>query len=417
MKERIFNIYSKAKAKEYLAVLDEFDKQNIKYILLNVLVADDNPGDLDIFILNKTAKNESLVLNKLGYVYYFKYDTHQYLWNKYIKGVGFVQIHIYESISYNGKQFLQNNRINTLSQLDENFNFYIFLIESLYKLKLRDDQYIAYRQIVNEVVFKEYLKGLTGEELAHYMIDVFEGKVKLNKNAWARFFVDDNRLNNFFSGCRKLSRRIYRLFHNHDVEVLFLGVDGSGKSTVIKGVSAISAKGGMFPQIKYMGLRGSLFSPNHDGDDSVNINNNNCYHRPMLKLNAFRLAKLFLYWCEYNLKYLFVIRLCKQGSDTLFLIDRCYLDLLYYYPYKLVEKMFLKYSFLPKKIVFLTGNKEILYNRKREMSESKFNSLYSFYEDISEIIEHKYKNTFFVVDTSNNDIQKTNLNICDFIML
>lgn len=415
MKERIDRIYSREKADEYRAALDALDANGIDYILLNVLVADDNPGDLDVLLLRQSAKHVSAILSGQGFSYYCMYDSHQFLWNKYLKGVGFVQVHIYESVSYNGRLFLQNARIDYHSQEDGMFNLYIFLIESLYKYKLRTDQYLAYCHFVDVRGFHAYLKGLPGEELAEYMIDVYEGKKSLSTSARSHYFVKNNRFSSFIIKCRKAIRRFYRVFHNHDIEVLFLGVDGSGKTTVINGVKSIMAKGGLFPQIRYMGLRESVFCSRLGDNNEVDALEEKHYERPKLSMSLPRVLKVMLYWLEYNLKYLFLVRLCKKGSDTVFLIDRCYIDLLYYYPNRFVNRLYGKYAFMPKKIVFLTGDRETLFNRKKEMSRGKFDSLYSFYCDIADMIKHDKRNTY-VVDTTQDEIQKTIHDICDFIV-
>ena len=401
-----------------MSVLDELEQNKICYILLNIIVADDNPGDLDILLLNTKAKEVAAFLQKLGFSYYAKYDTQQYLWIKYLKGVGFVQIHLYESISYQGKRFLPNHQIGTFLQGDVNFNFYVFLIESLYKYKLRPEQYTEYKQLLDLEAFHRFSKGLAGEELADYMVSAYEGRESLSKAARNKFFRKSNWINSVFIICRKLFRKLYRLFYNHDKEILFLGVDGAGKTTVIDSVKSISGKGGMFPLTRYMGLRESRFSTNNATDEKVeNVKREEYYKRPELPLTFPRIVKLFLYWIEYNSKYLVRVRGCKQGSDTLFLIDRCYIDLLYFYPYKFVERLFLCYSFLPSKIVFLTGDKDVLYNRKKEMNKEKFDVLYSFYGDLASLLINKYKKNVLVVNTTDNDIRKTSSDICDFIML
>ena len=60
MKEKLRLIYN-SKAKYYLQVLNEFDNANLSYVLLNYLIPDDNPGDLDVLIsLNDIYSIENL---------------------------------------------------------------------------------------------------------------------------------------------------------------------------------------------------------------------------------------------------------------------------------------------------------------------------------------------------------------------
>ena len=85
--EKIRLIYN-SKAKYYLQVLNEFDNDNLSYVLLNYLIPDDNP-DLDVISLNdlylieKILKKTNLNLS----IYY----TNQIIWNKFVSNIGFIQ--------------------------------------------------------------------------------------------------------------------------------------------------------------------------------------------------------------------------------------------------------------------------------------------------------------------------------------
>ena len=56
----------------------------------------------------------------------------------------------------------------------------------------------------------------------------------------------------------KIKNKIFNIFNNDDTVICFIGVDGSGKSSVIEEISTICSKGGIFPVIKYFGISKSI---------------------------------------------------------------------------------------------------------------------------------------------------------------
>lgn len=416
MKERIREIY-KEKSDAYLSVLEEFDKAGVGYVLLNILVADDNPGDLDVLLCNPCRDFVTKVLKRNGFDYYTRYEKGQYLWNKYIKGIGFVQFHIYESLCAFEKTYFPSGLINKDLQNNVNFHFLVFLVETLCKFKLRGNQYQEYRRKCPKEEVFAYVKKLNPALLGaiKYAIECYENNTISADMAQALLWRGRS-LNKLLSRLYKLLRRSAHFFKKNDIVVLFLGVDGAGKSTLVDGVNRIFSKGGYLPKKCYFGIKNSKLSrKNGSSEHSVQASVYEDKPIKQIPLNLPRLIKLVLMWLEYNVMYLRRITLSSYGVKTLFLIDRCYIDILLFYPYRIVEFLFLKFSFMPNKVVFLTGNMDELYARKKEMSFSRYQQIFEFYDGIQQKFKEMQSKQIRVVDTTRESANKSIITIADFI--
>lgn len=416
MKERIREIY-KEKSNAYLSVLEEFDKAGVGYVLLNILVADDNPGDLDVLLCNPCRDFVTKVLKRNGFDYYTRYEKGQYLWNKYINGIGFVQFHIYESLCAFEKTYFPSVLINKDLQNNVNFHFLVFLVETLCKFKLRGNQYQEYRRKCPKEEVFAYVKKLNPALLGaiKYAIECYENNIISADMAQALLWRGRS-FNKLLSRLYKLLRRSAHFFKKNDIVVLFLGVDGAGKSTLVDGVNHIFSKGGYLAKKCYFGIRNSKLSrKNGSSERSDQVSDYEDRLIKQIPLNLPRMFKLVLMWLEYNVKYLRHITLSSFGVKTLFLIDRCYLDILLFYPYRIVEFLFLRFSLMPRRIVFLTGDMEELYNRKKEMSFSRYKQVYEFYDDILKKMRWMSSKHILVVDTTKEEANKSITTIADFI--
>lgn len=416
MKERIREIY-KEKSDAYLSVLEEFDKAGVEYVLLNLLVADDNPGDMDVLVCKPCRDIITQVLKRNGFDYYTRYAKGQYLWNKYLKGVGFVQFHIYESLCAFEKPYFPSELINRDLQNDVNFHFLVFLVESLCKLKLRGNQYEEYRNKSSKEEVVAYVKKANPAllDVVQYSIVCYE-KNSIDPSKAQALLWNNRSVKKISSHLYKLLRRVAHLLKNNDIEVLFLGVDGAGKSTLVDGVNHIFSKGGYLAKKCYFGIRNSKLSrKNGSSERSDQVSDYEDRLIKQIPLNLPRMIKLVLMWLEYNVKYLRHITLSSFGVKTLFLIDRCYLDILLFYPYRIVEFLFLRFSLMPRRIVFLTGDMEELYNRKKEMSFSRYKQVYEFYDDILKKMRGMSSKHILVVDTTKEEANKSITTIADFI--
>ncbi len=406
MREKLQAIYGN-KAAYYSDVLATFDEKGVKYVLLSILVADDNPGDLDVLLVDKSYKEAKRILKGLDFSYYTKYETDQYLWNKYVAGIGFIQIHCYLSFSFQRRNYLRGYTYNGNETFMPSFQFYVFLIESFYKQKRRDKQYEAYIQLSGKegVIRFSQKCPVHGQEICKQMIDNYERKKSILKKT---SIIDIS---------NRILRRLCRLFCGNDKKVLFIGVDGAGKSSIVEGVRRIYAKGGMFPKIVYLGLKDSIFNNKVEGEPKKTEGTKKELQKQRKQgtLVFIRNLKALLYWAEYNIKY--ILRTCTPNSvPTVYLIDRCYIDLLRYYPTAFARWLFIEFSLYPRKMVLLTGDQRVLYERKREFSEWEFAEIYDFYKDIERPFENKRGDNLLKVDTTEMTLEESVRRVSDFIM-
>lgn len=405
MREKIKRAYLE-KSEYYIEVIEALTHRDIKFVLLNILVADDCPGDLDIMISPLDYSMCAQILKQCQLEYYTRYQTNQYLWNKYISDIGFIQVHIYCGIWFNNTCYYNSEVVDEALQADYVFNLYVFLIECFYKNKLRDKQYLEYCQYLESCNLQDCFERINvdGSKICGHMLKVY------NNDELPTKVVDKNVL-------YKLRHKVMRVLFNHDKEILFLGVDGAGKSTLIEEVRKVYAKGGIYPQVVYMGLRSSLFSKRKLPSNNQPMDNNvkEDETQTPLKFTITRFVKVCLCWLEYNLRYFLKIRLLKNTSNTVYLIDRCYVDLLMFYENDFVKNLFASFSFQPDKVVMITGKEDVLFNRKKEMTRKRYSWLYSFYLKITELYRVKYGDNMLVVDTTSNDIDTCKRCISNFI--
>ena len=99
MRELIDKRYGK-KGNLYQEVVEILDMNFIRYELVNFIIPDTKPGDLDIMINREDLPVVCRELTCLGFEYYTKFNSNQYIWNKFIRDEGFVQIHLYVGLSF-----------------------------------------------------------------------------------------------------------------------------------------------------------------------------------------------------------------------------------------------------------------------------------------------------------------------------
>ena len=402
---KLLEVYG-SKAVFYREVLEKLDEEGLQYVILNLLVPDKNPGDLDVLFLAQCKKDYTSIFRSIGFEYYTKYESHQFLWNKYVPDVGFIQIHCYEKFAFEGLAFLPDT-LDVLNEVSKyEFNYYVFLIESFYKGVLRKDVFEEYGKFVNKERFIEYACKLSpqGGNISASMIEAYNTG------------LIPTRSKKLSSKLEKVWGRIIRIpDKKKDIPVLFIGVDGSGKSTIIEEVYKVFAKGGYYPQKLYLGLRESSLSTSKLESSDSNTKLNEKYELNKRIKSLFRPLKGILYLIEYNLRYLKAVTLKLYGAKTVFLIDRCYIDVLRFYPYPIIRTLFLKFSIIPRKVVFLTGDKDVLYERKREMSMEEFNEIYNFYRDIITDMKIQKGDDLITVNTSENSIKDSTFLVCNII--
>ena len=306
---------------------------------------------------------------------------------------------------------LNNNNANI------NFSFLVFLLESFYRNKYKFSVYNEYKKNVSIFNFNEYvlLKFPDSKIIIDLIIDAYENNKQTNK-----FFIFKYKLLvNKFGLCsfwlNKLFKKIKRIGNKDDLFVLFIGVDGSGKTLLSNKVSKIFSKGGIFPRRTYLGLNESIVSKL---TKILTLSKKNMASSKNSKKTKFRIFKLFqilMFWIEYNLKIFLKFKLFPPSAKSVNLIDRSFMDLLFYNKSNFTKSLLLKYSFRPSHIVHLTGDSSTIYNRKKEGSFSLHKERVLFYNKLfDEILISKEKKV--KIDTTTNTPDLCSKIISDFII-
>lgn len=416
MKEKIKSIYG-LKYEYYIEILDEIKSNEVNFILLNFIVPDSNPGDMDIMINKHDKLLVEKILKKNKFNHYTNIGSRQILFNKYIPKIGFIQFHLYVGLSFRGKVFSNDLPKLNSDNANINFSFLVFLLESFYRNKYKFYVYNEYKKNISISNLNEYvlLKFPDSKRIIDIIIDVYENNKQTN-----RFIIFKHKLLvNKFGLCsfwlNKLFKKIKRIGNKDDLFILFIGVDGSGKTLLSKKVSKIFSKGGVFPITTYLGLNESLVSKLSRILSLRKKNIPSSNNSKKTKFGLFKLFQILMFWIEYNLKIFLKFKLFPPSAKSVNLVDRSFMDLLFYNRNNFTKSLLLKYSFRPSHIIHLTGDSSTIYNRKKEGSFSLHKERVLFYDKLfDEILISKEKKV--KIDTTTNIPDLCSKIISDFIM-
>ncbi len=420
MKEKIQEIY-REKSTYYLELLDEMEKlESLRYLIINFLIPDDNPGDMDIIIGKKDHVKIEKVLIKNGFKFYYNYNTNQYLWNKYVPNIGYIQFHIYVDFCFYGKRILKFEDIYTGDKIpDYKMEYLLFLLESFFKNEFKVNKFRAFDKINFE----------KNNNHRFHQITIFIEKSYRNstKSVVSGFdFFKTNHIFYFNYLGILLLKKLKRLIslNRNTCFVVLAGVDGSGKSTIIQSLISVSNKGGVFSREYYFGLKNSFINKMlkrlkknnseikiNDDDPSKETNGGN--KTKGLLYGSFTTIIALLYWIEYNVKWIVLRNNLIIPRNYLF-IDRTYLDLIYYHNSRMIRDLFLKYSFKPDYFVLLVGNPHELAKRKSEYNVTELDKQQEFYWELFSSSSLKQKISIDTTTTDINDVVFSILNRLNF---
>lgn len=417
MKEKIKDIY-KDKYPYYLDVLNEFLNRDIDFVFLNYIFPDDKPGDLDIMV-NRCDKNKiESILNLQGFEFYTNFNTNQILWNKYVENTGFIQFHLYFGLYFMDNMFFKKIPNLIGKNYDNEFQFFVFLVESFFRSQFKMDVYKNYLEISSLSRLHDFIelyspksKNFIDNVNLIYTKDKKKELLSVGKLGFSAFF----NFSTFF--IQKLISKYRRIANKDDALVFVIGVDGAGKSTLIKNICNVLSKGGFFPNVYYFGLRKSVFYflGNLIKKNKNNREFSNDKFERTTNFSLFKFLKLFLYWIEYNFKILIKIYLIPNSAKTVHILDRSFLDIIYFNPSNFAKKLFLQYSFLPSKVILVTANSEVVFERNQEYSIDIIQDKINFYNQIIE--DYKLlKIDTKIIDTTLNNLKKSKFDAVNFIL-
>lgn len=400
MKEKLDKIY-KSKANYYFYIIDLLEKNYIEFTLLNYIIPDDNPGDLDVLINPCDQCKVKKILIENDFNFYCELDHSQLLFNKYIENIGFIQFHVFIGISFQNKVFVKEiPRLNDL-QSDINFSFLIFLLESFYRNKFKYDVYKKYIQRTSTKLFEDYILNEFPSTLkvVNRSLKIYRSSNNDNiLNLFIKITVNKHRLLIYFLG--KFLKKTKRVYNNNDLSILFIGVDGAGKTSLVFELTKVLSKGGIFPNPQYLGLNNSFVSKIGKSINSKKTSNRNGI-KTNHKMSILKKFKILLLWVEYNMRFFIKNVGFPNSARSINLIDRSYYDLLFFHRDEISKSLFFKYSFKPTHLVYLTGDSNQIYDRKKEGSLDLHNKKVIFYDYIFDQINLD-ENKKLKIDTIKN---------------
>jgi energy-coupling factor transporter ATP-binding protein EcfA2 len=425
MKEKFQEIY-KTKAAYYLEVIEELENNNTPYFLLNYLIPDDKPGDLDILIEEVNLKQIEVILKEKGFFYYTDFTTDQIIWNKYVSNIGFIQFHLYIGLSFKGKQIFPNIPKINLPKNALNFSFFIFFIESFFRKNYKKDIFDKYLIQTSVLDLRKFVKTYFPEtiNIIDYVNIFYDKSSKFSKIKYIKVLFSFNKhflLKYYLTKTFKVLRRVN---NKDDSYVLFLGTDGSGKTTLLNNIKTITSKGGYFSIVKYFGLRVSVinkistrfnrvFKTRKVNQTECKTHDEKCGKRK--KIGIINYIKVIVYWIEYNLRFLFEIKLRPNSAKTIYLLDRSFVDLIFFYQNRFTEALFIKYSFQPTSVIILSGDASVFYNRNQEYEIDVIKKYNNFYNNLNTIYKKKRVSSL-VLDSSTLDEKQCVSNSMDYIV-
>lgn len=369
----------------YDDLLSKIEIEGISYKILNLFKYQEPgskvPGDLDILLPINSKHLINKLFIKLGFFKYIESNTNQSQWLKYIDGVGIIQVHAHFDMSFYFKKILSINEFksngNNLS-LEE--NFFIFILQSFFKFSYGVKSKKKYEYLIKKVSLEKVKKNFSFvdddvKKIFYYSLNIFEKdsnpsalRLRLNLFRFLPWGASKFLTIKLFNKLKKL------LFHRNDLKIVFMGVDGAGKSTLIDGLRD-SFSSEVLNECLYFGLKNSFFYnlKNKLSTTSAVESNKTDVERANLKSNSVNknmsMKELigFSYFLEYNYRLFKSCVINHSMPSKVFLLDRSYFDCLLYYKSDLLKWFFFYCTFKPTLVVFLTGDAEVLYERKKEI--------------------------------------------------
>jgi len=332
-------------------------------------------GDLDLIISLKCRDRVFRILKSSDYRLYANINTNQYIFAKLGTTGALVLIHIHFDLYLYGKKYFDlEEAYESDFALKKEYQIYSMILFCLAKGKVRDFERIFLESsniAQNDKVYSSSLKFLT------------RNSFKLSYFNKFKFFINSNFLSFTDYILRNMFNKFKSLFLSRNINFVFVGVDGAGKSTLIDNVSGTIGHG-FVVKTDYFGLKESLVNQ-HLGSPvashGVSGGNNFAVRNRILSLrNTLMMLKSILLLTEYTAR-LFKRRLRFSLIPIIWLDDRSFIDRMFY-DHKFLIRVYClllrNYTF-----VFVSGNIEKLYERKAPVPLQVMTLQNDFYRDFA----------------------------------
>jgi thymidylate kinase len=344
-------------------------KKGISFVILKDYFEEENFGDIDILIAKKDKNAVLKSLKELGYISGNVFTDCVFLHKLIDDEV--VRLHIHFD-SFFG--FLDFNEVYSKSEEKyglEFLNLSYFAASVVLKLKQRRDklkyqkQLKKIRQYINREEFLTALKKVFIVDNVDYD-EIINGQVDNLK--YNPKYLNKLKIYNYKKIPRIILSALNKIIHPGEF-IVFVGTDGSGKSTTVKNVGEYLKNrkfkvyyyyGGRF-KFKFLPLNKLTSKVAEKKCESGESRDVIHYKSPLLKIMI-----PFVYYVEYMLRYLFIL-LPNRMKYNYILADRYFIDVIVSpNTNKTVAKILYHLMPKPSKTIFLYNDIEVLCRRRPE---------------------------------------------------
>jgi len=420
---------------QFFKVLSE---NNIRYAILrkyeNIYLMDFN--DID-FCLDKNRFEEAInILNVLCDKYGWRiYNTiykdgliamHLY---KTINGkLEIIHLDIFKTINWKGITVLDNEEVlQCITKYKEIFIvskdceavicllsrlLYHGYVKGEYRKLIQDRSFSVEVIKILEKIFNKDIAVQLCEDCRSSNWDKVEKSVSKLRKALILNRVRNVRNNFFIAKVKFFCNRINRFFNRKGICIVFLGTDGSGKSTIIDNVQEVLKQSYPREYVSYFHWRPKLILNRKRKQNGCTVTNPH-EKKPYNKLIS--IIKFLTFNIDYILGYWLLVY-PKLAKNSLVIFDRYYYDyFIDMYRYRIdlninIIKFFNRLIPNPDITFLLTGDSKVIYERKKEISIEEIDNQIS-----SIAINKKYFNNPKDIDV-NKSIHDVIINVCEEIL-
>lgn len=385
--------------------LIELYNNGVLYIVLREPTSWEKAKDIDILVLDNTKATKQLL--SMGYTCYAETNNHKW-YLKFDRDTDcWIHLDVHIGLKFGNvnipREFIEqifiratlnSNGIPLLECMDM---WFLLFFHSIADKRIMDQRYkcIITTPDLDKINDREYEYSFLPVSISVYL----ELIAKFNDNSISENELVIAVLSSLGFACDKpkkaYARRIYmrllRMVKNSG-EVVFLGPDGAGKSTLIEPLL----------KLKHQPIRGQYMGPGRASEQVFIITllmrccekGRNLFSKYNPLGLSFRL--LWHIMCYFD----FIIRkfrhLWFQAGGGCVLYDRYACDMYFRSFNKMSEQLYIKLFPKPKYVVFCMGNANLINKRKPELSEEELVKTITLYSEKFE----KYKIPYLKIDTT-----------------
>lgn len=337
-------------------------------------------GDLDLIISIKDKEKVLGIISDNNFKLYAEINTNQFLFVKLSSSGSLILIHIHFDLYFYGNKFFSFEEAYIgNNELKKEYQIYSMALFCMNKRRVRAFEK-AYISECNHSDNKTIYSNLTNQ--------LFKISYNISTTQKLKFFFKSNPLSFFLYSFKNIYSKFKSLIFSKNKHFVFVGVDGAGKSTLIDNVvNVIESK--LVISKSYFGLKSSIANKyigrsSHDLKKKSYRQSKINKRNTLKSLDIFSMGKSIFILIEYFFRNL-ILRLNFSRIPIVHLHDRSYIDRMFYdgnFLKNAYRRIMQNYTF-----IFVTGDIEILYQRKAEVPSDVMNKINKFYYKYSESLD------------------------------